>query len=252
MNKADKFKLLYIFGISLIFYFIGCVDTSVQNIPTSIDYHSQVQLINLAAYNGAATINIVNADGAVEGSTGQLNVGDAYPADGQPFMDIPSGTKDFNITFTSGATASFRLTIDSERKQRLILMNPDASTTNLLKGDERYTWQEKNSTHAGDLYPADTAQISFFNATPDVTIDSIFVQDVLQEDLSSLSVGKGTPYLMYAPPGNYSITFKQDTSGTGGSPVLATASIGTQSKGRYSAILFGTQGSLQAKVYTDD
>ncbi len=251
MNKADKFKLLYIFGISLIFYFIGCVDTSVQNIPTSIDYHSQVQLINLAAHNGAATINIVNADGVAEGSTGQLNVGDAYPADGQPFMDLPSGTKTFNVTFTSGATASFKLTIDTERKIRLLLVNPDASTTNLIKGDERYTWQEKNSSNAGDLFPADTAQISFFNATPDATIDSAFVQGELQ-DIPSLSVGKGTPYLMYTPPATFTITFKQDTTGAGGNPVLATATIGAQSQGRYSAILFGTQGNLQAKVYTDD
>ncbi len=104
MNKADKFKLLYIFGISLIFYFIGCVDTSVQNIPTSIDYHSQIQILNLASVNGAVTIDVVNADGSMDGTTGQLNVGDAYPADGQPFMDIPSGAKTFNVTFANSGT----------------------------------------------------------------------------------------------------------------------------------------------------
>ena len=70
MNKAYKLKLLYIFGISLIFYLVGCVDNTVQNLPSSVDYHSQVQIINLAAENGAATINILDAYGNSEGTTG--------------------------------------------------------------------------------------------------------------------------------------------------------------------------------------
>ncbi len=257
MNKADKFKLLYIFGISLIFYFIGCVDTSVQNIPTSIDYHSQLQIVNLDALNGAATINIVNTEGTVEGSTGQLNIGDAYPADGQPFMDIPSGTKTFNVSYTSGATATYRLTIDTERKIRLLLINPDAASTNLLKGDVRYTWQDKNSANAGNLYPADSASISFLNFTPDVSVSDVSVNG---DPLGiSLGIAKGSGYSLFGA-GDYTIAFLQDTTGfasdtTGlipGEPTLATGSISAQSKGRYSAILYGTAGNYKAKVYTDD
>jgi hypothetical protein len=244
MNKADKFKLLYIFGISLIFYFMGCVDTSVQNIPTSIDYQSQIQLVNLASASGTATIDVVNADGSIDAST-QLNVGSAYPADTQPFMDIPSGTKTFKVTFSNSSfNSEFKLTIDSERKIRLLLYNPDASSTNLVKLDERYTWQEKNSEHAGDLFPADTAQISFYNASPDVSVDSIFVQGNAIDLSSSLAVGKGTSYMPF-DPANYTITFKDTVN-------LATATINAQSTGKYSAILYGTQGNLQAKVYTDD
>ncbi len=263
MNKADKFKLLYIFSISLIFYFIGCVDTSVQNMPTSIDYHSQIQILNLASVDGAvSTINIVNADGKMDGTTGQLNVGDAYPPDGQAFMDIPSGTKTFNVIFASGATNSFKLTIDTERKIRLLLINPDLSTNNLVKSDERYTWQEKNSEHAGDLFPSDTASISFYNATPDVSVDSVVLSGAgAPINLgTSLGIGKSIGYMFFSPPANYTITFKRDTTGfaadtTGllpGEPTLATATINAQSKGKYSAILYGTQGNLQAKVYTDD
>ena len=257
MNKADKFKLLYIFGISLIFYFIGCVDTSVQNLPSSVDYHSQIQIINLASLGGAATIDVVDNTGAVNGSTGQLNVGSAYPADSQPFMDVPSGSKTFNITFANSSfNTSLKLTIDTERKIRLLLINPDSSSSSLVKVDERYTWQEKNSDHAGDLFPADTAQISFFNATPDISVDSIYVQGNLivdaNEDPVTLAIGKGSSYMPFTPPANYTITFKQDTTGVGGDPNLATATINAQSQGKYSAILYGTKGSLQAKVYTDD
>jgi Domain of unknown function (DUF4397) len=245
MNKADKFKLLYIFGISLIFYFMGCLDTSVQNLPKSIDYHSQLQIINLASVSGAATINVMNYDGSMDGTTGQLNVGDAYPQDGQPFMDIPSGTKTFNVTF-AGSNTSFKLTVDTERKIRLILVNPDSNSTSLVKGDERYIWQEKNSEHAGDLFPTDTASISFFNASPAATVESITVQGTDIGLASSLAVGKGISYMKFSPPGNYSITF-QDADGD-----LATATINAQSQGKYSAILYGTTGNLQAKVYTDD
>jgi hypothetical protein len=251
MNKADKFKLLYIFSISLIFYFIGCVDTSVQNLPTSVDYHSQVQIVNLASVSGSATVDIINADGTMDGSTGQLNVGGAYPGDGQPFMDVPSGTKTFNVTFAnnSGMNTSFKLTIDSERKIRLLLYNPDSSSTTLVKADERYTFQEKNSDNAGNLYPADSASIGFFNASL-VTVDSIYLQDA-PLDVSSLAVGKGVGYMIFNAA-NYTITFKQDTTDVGGDPNLATASINAQSQGRYSAVLYGTKGNLQAKVYTDD
>ena len=250
MNKADKFKLLYIFGISLMFYFIGCVDTSVDNIPTSFDFHSQVQVVNLASVNGAATVDIINADGKTDASTGQLNVGDAYPANDQAFMDIPAGAKTINVTFGS-STSTIKLTIDTERKIRLFLYNPDQNSVDIIKGVERYTWQEKNSDNAGDLFPTDTASISFFNASPDVSIDSIFVQGS-ELDISSLAVGEGTSYLPFTPPGTFTITFKQDTTDIGGEPNLATTSINAQSQGRYSAILYGTKGNLQAKVYTDD
>ena len=242
MNKADKFKLLYIFGISLIFYFMGCVDTSVQNLPSTVDYHSQIQLINLATVSGTATIDVVNYDGSIDANT-QLSVGSAYPADTQPFMDIPSGTKTFKVTFSN---ASFNVdltkTIDSERKIRLILINPDANSVDLIKSDQRYTWQEKNSKNAGDLFPADTAQISFFNASPDVTVNTIEVSDSTIE--TTLGVGNAFSYKKF-PAANYTITFK-DTAD------LATTTINAQSTNKYTAVLYGTQGNLQAKVYTDD
>lgn len=244
MNKADKFKLLYIFGISLIFYFVGCVDTSVDNIPTTFDFHSQVQVVNLASVNGTATIDIVNADGTTDATTGQLNVGDTFPADGQAFQDVPSGAKTVKVTFGS-STSSIRLTLDTERKMRLFLYNPDQNSVDIIKGVERYTWQEKNSDNSGDLFPPDTASISFFNASPDVSVDSIFVQGVPVDLSASLSVGESTSYIPFTPVGNYAVTFKDTTD-------LASASKDLQSQGRYTAILYGTQGNLQAKIYTDD
>ncbi|MFZ0455567.1 MAG: DUF4397 domain-containing protein [Ignavibacteriaceae bacterium] len=249
MNKADRFKLLYIFGISLMFYFIGCVDTSVQNIPTSFDYQSQLQLVNLASVSGTATIDIVNVDGSVAAST-QLSVGSAYPADPQPFMDIPSGTKTFKVTFSNASfNNEFKYTIDSERKIRLFLINPDSSSTNLIKTDERYTWQTKNSDNAGNLYPAGSASIAFFNASPTTTIDILLAQDSTLTP--SLAVGKALPYMTFKA-GNITVTFKKDTTGVGGNPTLASATIDAKSQGRYSAVLYGTTGNLQAKVYTDD
>jgi hypothetical protein len=249
MNKADKFKLLYIFGISLIFYFMGCVDTSVQNMPSSVDYQSQIQLVNLASVSGTATIDVVNHEGKTEASN-QLSVGSAFPADTQPFMDIPSGTKTFKVTFSNSSfNNDFKLTVDTERKIRLFLINPDSSSTNMIKTDERYIWQTKNSDNAGDLYPAGTVSVAFFNASPTETIDSLFAQDSTLTP--SLAVGKGLGYMPFTA-GSITVTFKKDTSGVGGDPVLATATFDAQSQGRYSAVLYGTTGNLHAKIYTDD
>ena len=58
MKKADKTKLLYVIGISLVLFMFGCVDTNVQNVPSSIDYHSQVKFVNLIDSVGTATISV--------------------------------------------------------------------------------------------------------------------------------------------------------------------------------------------------
>ena len=53
MRKADKIKLSVMVGVSLLAFVVGCVDTAVQPIPTSIDYKSDVNIVNLAAGTGA-------------------------------------------------------------------------------------------------------------------------------------------------------------------------------------------------------
>jgi hypothetical protein len=253
MDKADNFKPLYILAISLIFYLVGCTDTSVQNLPTSIDYHSQIQIVNLASNAGAVKIDIYNPYGKLESTSGTLNLSDAFPGDGQNFLDIPSGVKNFIVTYANATTQTIRLTIDSERKIKLFLINTDPTTTDLIKNDQRYTWQLKNTANGQGLYPSDTASISFFNGTLDATISDVVVQAVGIIDTTinfstALKTGKGNSYIKFKAPANYTITFKSDTLD------LASTTFTPQSQGKYSAVIYGSQGSssLQAKVYTDD
>ena len=121
MLKADNIKLFYIFSISLIFYLVGCTDTSVQNLPTSIDFHSQIQIANLATVTGPVSVDVIDANGINDASTGTLSIGDAYPADGQSFLDIPSGSKSLVLKYGT-TTDTQKLTIDTQRKIRLFVL----------------------------------------------------------------------------------------------------------------------------------
>ena len=61
MRKADKIKLSVMVGVSLLAFIVGCVDTSVQPIPTTIDYQSNVSIVNLVAGGGVAAIAVYSA-----------------------------------------------------------------------------------------------------------------------------------------------------------------------------------------------
>ena len=174
-------------------------------------------------------------------------------------MDIPSGSKTFNVTFAN-SSSSYTLTLDTQRKIRLLLINPDATSTNLIKVDQRYTWQTPGSANEGTLYPDTAASIGFYNAVVGLSVSDIVVGGEALGLESSLSGGGNIPYSLFNAPANYAITFEQDTTGfaadtTGsipGNPTLAATSVDAKTKDRYTTILFGTQGNLQAKVYTDD
>ena len=54
MRKAYKTKLLIVISIFTVVFVAGCVDTSVQPIPNSINYSSQIKVVNLVSGAGTA------------------------------------------------------------------------------------------------------------------------------------------------------------------------------------------------------
>lgn len=251
MNKADKFKLLYIFGISLIFFFTGCVDTSVQNIPSSFDFHSQVKIVNLSSNGGAATINVFDVTGAKVASVSSLNVGDEYPGNGQAFLDLQAGSKTFIITYANAPADTFKQVTDTDLRMRFFIVDVNDTTRNIVKSVERYTWQQKNTANGKALFPSDSTSIMFFNSS-DVTVAKIIVKStspaVDTTITASLTNGKGFHYTMFKAPGNYTVSFWS------ASDSLASVSFSPQVQSRYSTVLYGSsiKNTLQSKVFTDD
>ena len=58
MRKLYKPKLLLTLSVWLVVFIGGCVDIGVQTIPDSVNYSSQINVVNLIAGPEAATITI--------------------------------------------------------------------------------------------------------------------------------------------------------------------------------------------------
>ncbi len=254
MKKADKFKLLYILGISLIFFFAGCVDTGVQNIATSFDFHSQVDVVNLSSNGGAATIKVYNVGNTLVKTISSLPVGGEFPG-GTTYMDLPSGSYTFIINYASVAKVdTFKQVMDTDLRLRLYVLDVDSVTRTLDKNVQRYTWQSKDVANGKALFPADTASIMFVNGTPAVTLTKVELTGTTATYAHSLAVGAGSPYQMFKVAGSTALTCNfYGASSSGGDSLLTSVSLTPKAQSRYSAVLYkDASGKLAGKVYTDD
>ncbi len=120
MNKAYKLKLLYIFGISLIFYLVGCVDTSVENIPQQLTYKSMVRFVN-----DADTTATVNIDG------GQVATLESSQTSG--YSEINSGSRNISATYASGPNVQQTLSMDTDSKITVTIIQ---DTSYIVQGED--------------------------------------------------------------------------------------------------------------------
>ncbi len=104
MNKAYKLKLLYIFGISLIFYLVGCVDTTVENIPQTLTYKSQVRFVN--------SVQGVDATITIDGS----QVASVQSGKTSSYTVVNSGSRNISAKYTSGPNVQQVLSLDTDSK----------------------------------------------------------------------------------------------------------------------------------------
>jgi hypothetical protein len=224
MRKADKIKLSIIVGVSLLAFVVGCVDTAVNPLPTTINYQSEVSIVNLAdSLTGTATINlygsVVDQDSLalnvlatkIDYSSAQIS-GTGAPGSTVPastYQSIPSGSKAIVVTYSLVAYKdTFRLATDSQYKMRIFIVgDTSAGGRSYVKSDERYIFQTPGSTDGASLFPSGSGGLKVFNgmiAADTVSIKSMEIKGGAVDTTfgKDLAFASNTSY-MQLPSGNY-------------------------------------------------
>ena len=238
MRIPYKTKLLMAMSIFVVVFIAGCVDTSVQSIPSSIDYLSQIKIVNLVSGAGTATLTLNGQ------SLGTVDFGSEIPGPQVAFLTIPAGNKTLVASFASADTNDFQFATATDYKLRAFLVGTAASNE-LFTKYQRYIWQTPGSANGSSLFPADTGQVAFFNGSPDAVINSVTINDTTITFDSPLEMGVGTSY-------------QKLTTGSSAFDVLYNDSLHItfnytlESKGRYTVAIYDAAASIKNAVFVDD
>lgn len=246
MWKTHEFKFLLPI-ISVIFLLSGCVDTSVQNIPDSFNLVSQIKLVNLVATGGNATLTLSGEQ------FGSVAPGSETPAAGQPFREVPAGTKVL-VFANSDTTLSDNFSTDTDYKMRVFIVGNNTSGYSIVKSLQRYIWQQKGTASGQALFPADTAQVTVFNASPGVVIDALAFRKVSDSTSTTVELGTpvafgtGSPYIKLAAPTSteYQVFVVQGTD------TLSTISMTVGPQSRYTGVIYDVSTAIKNNVFIDD
>ena len=231
MRLPDKVKFLLVLCSGLIFFISGCVDTGVQTIPSKIVYNSQVKFTNLVAGAGTATLTL--NDQAI----GTVAFGEETSD-----MTVQAGGKTLDVAYANAANQEYLFSTDTDYKLRVYLLGT-AGSNSVLKNNQRYIFQTPD-------IPQDTAQVSFFNGSPDITLNSISLNsssDTTDVDLGSMVLGDTEPYMLVK-----SNTYSFDIAYNDSLEASFTDTRAINSMHRYTVVVYDTLGSLKMKVFTDD
>jgi hypothetical protein len=238
MRIPYKTKLLMAVSICTLIFIAGCVDVSVQSIPPSIDYSSQIKIVNLVSGAGTATLTLNGQ------SLGAADFGSEVPGS-LAFLTIPSGNKTLAASFTTATSKNFQFAAATDYKIRIFLVGTAASNE-LVTNYQRYIWQTKDSDNGRALFPADTGQVAFFNGSPDATLNSVTIDSATTIEFDTpLAMGDG-------------VTYTKLKSGSASFDVLYNDSLHVtfnytlESKGRYTAVIYDAATSIKNAVFIDD
>lgn len=231
-------RLLVTISICAVVFIAGCVDTDVNPIPPSIDYQSQMKVVNLVQGAGTATLTLNGQ------SLGTVDFGSETPGSSSAFLTIPSGSKTVAASFASVNSQNYRFAATTEYKMRVFLVGTTAGSVSFVQ-NQRYIWQTKDSPNGAELFPADTGWVAFFNGSPDATISTIEI-DGEDSHLGSLETGVGTSYVQL-PAGNHTfdVYYNDDAD-------HITFDIAVTSTGRYTAAIYDVAASIKNAVFVDD
>lgn len=129
MTKTDKNKFLLSITIGLILFWAGCVDTSVENIPQSFDFMSQVKFVN-SVPGAAATITLDGTQVATVESGSE-----------SAYMEAPSGSRQIVANFSSGPNVEGRITFETEFKIAVSIVEDTTGARSFVKSLQGYVWQ---------------------------------------------------------------------------------------------------------------
>jgi len=240
MRIPYRTKLLMVMSIFTIVFIAGCVDLGVQPIPGSIDYSSQIKIVNLVSGAGIATLTLNGQ------SLGTVDFGSEIPGSGSTFLTIPSGSKTLNAIFASAASSDFQFAAATDYKGRLFLVGTAASNE-LVISYQRYIWQTPGSANGQALFPADTGQVAFFNGSPDAILSSVTIDDTTTIEFETpLEMGDVTAYMMLKS-GNHSFDVLYNDS------LHVTFDYDLVAKGRFTAVVYDAVASIiKSTVFIDD
>ncbi|MDP2364593.1 MAG: hypothetical protein Q8M94_12590 [Ignavibacteria bacterium] len=238
MRIPYKTKLLLAISICTVVFIAGCVDTSVQSIPPSIDYSSQIKVVNLVSGAGTATLTLNGQ------SLGTVDFGSEVPGSQSTFLTIPSGNKTLNASFATATSKNFQFAAATEYKLRAFLVGTAASNE-IIINYQRYIWQTPGSANGSALFPADTGQVAFFNGSPDAVLNSVIINGDTTEFDSPLEMGDGVTYLKLKS-GSTSFDVLYNDS------LHVTFNYDLMSKGRYTAVIYDAAANIKNAVFVDD
>ena len=241
MKKQTTIKLIALVGISLMFLFAGCVDTSVQPIPSHFNFRSQVKVVNLGYANGISITMNSQTGGPI--SFGTIAFGAESPTT-LSFKDVPAGSK----TIVASAN-TFKFVTGTDLKIRLFIVGNNSTGRVLVKSIERKIWQTKSSPSDKNLYPVDSAYVFFMNGSPDATVDGLIFKggntDTTVVFNKTLKMGEGASY-MKLPAGSGTVYI------ISGSDTLSTNTYNFKSQSRYTSAIYDVKSNLKFKIYQDD
>ena len=230
MRLPDKVKFLLVLCSGLIFFIPGCVDTSVQSIPSSFDQRSQVTFVNLVAGAGDATFTI---DGK--------SVSAGYATE-SGVVDIPAGNRNISVNFASGPAQNYSFSADVDAKMRVYFVGTDSASD-----ITRFTLRRIDGTI--NTIP-DTALVSFFNGSPGSTLNGFsYVEGTDTSDVefdAPVDFGSKSETLQFLP-GDYtviSLAYDDTTA------AISTA-LNVQANTRYTGVTYDLPSNMKLNVLTD-
>lgn len=239
MKIPYKTKIILAISTCTIVFNVGCVDVSVQPIPNSINYSSQIKVVNLVSGAGTATLTLNGQ------SLGTVDFGSEVPGSQSAFLTVPAGSKTLSASFTNAASKNFQFAATTDYKMRIFLIGTAASN-DLVSNSQRYIWQTKDSDNGKALFPPDTGQVAFFNGSPDAILDSVTINGTTPIGFESpLAIGKGTGYIKLKS-GSYTFDILYNDT------LHVTFNYNLESKGRYTAVIYDAAASIKNAVFIDD
>ena len=243
MPKKSYIQKLLILGMALAFFIVGCVDTSVQPIPSSFNFRSEVALVNFAEGVGSADFTMSTSNGETI-TFGTL----AFGAASSNFEDVPAGSK--TLRFNS---ESYKFNTEIDKKIRVFVVGTSAERK-VVKFTQRYTFQSASNPADSSLYPENMTNLAFLNGSPDAEITKINAissgGDTIVFSSSPLELGDIVSY-QHLNAGTYTLDII--SQGTAGDTVITSIQTPPLNvKGRYTAAIYGMAASLNNKVFTDD
>ncbi len=247
MRTSYITRLLLAIGFVSALLIAGCVDTSVNPIPESIEYSSQIKVVNLVNDAGVASLTLNGQ------SLGAAAYGEEVPGSGTGFLTINSGNKTLAADFENADDNSYKFSAAVEKKFRVFLVG-DTTDNSAVVMTQRYTWQTKNSKEGEALFPDGFGWVAFFNGSPDAVLNSVTIDGTETTFSTALAMGKARGYIKLTAGSHSFDILYNDTK-------HITFDYNVASKGRYTAVVFGLENlggkgsnvaNIQSAVLVDD